>query len=54
MSEVTWISPPEGTIKVNMDENSFNNCERSGLGDILCNNGDWLLGFFDIIEISTF
>jgi len=37
-----------------VDGGSFNNPGRSDFGGILRkNNGDWLLGFFDFIEIST-
>lgn len=55
MCEITWISPLEDTIKVNVDISSFNNPRKLGFGGILRNNNsDWLLGFSDFIKIYTF
>jgi hypothetical protein len=46
------LGPPlKGTIKVILDDNSYNNTRRLGFGGVLRDN--WLLGFFGFIRIST-
>jgi hypothetical protein len=49
------LGPPlKGTIKVILDDNSYNNTRRLGFGGVLRDNDDnWLLGFFAFIRIST-
>jgi hypothetical protein len=46
MCVVTWISPRQDNIKVNVDESSFNNSIRPGSSGILRDSNGIFIGIF--------